>query len=309
MSPAAQLDVRQAYEAALTERGYQSDSAQRAAVDRLQRMYDELVAFKSKRSNAFKKLVNRPDVPRGVWMFGGVGRGKSFLMDCFYASVPVVRKNRVHFHEFMRGVHRELDELKGSANPLDEVARRIARHVAIWNAQGGRPGEVLILVRQRGNRGLPRRRQFGGAAPQTLGEDAHQHQCELRQLLQRVQELLFVEHQRPAVLARRRRRGSRDVGDGRHFAEYLAGQDQLQRLARQHQRDIAFEQQIHAGALGEEAARLVLFDKNPLACRKFFQRAGDLEKRQSQLGVVQRGGLGGRADIGRRRTRRRAGLA
>ncbi len=127
MSPAAQLDVRQAYEAALTERGYQSDSAQRAAVDRLQRMYDELVAFKSKRSNAFKKLVNRPDVPRGVWMFGGVGRGKSFLMDCFYASVPVVRKNRVHFHEFMRGVHRELDELKGSANPLDEVARRIAR--------------------------------------------------------------------------------------------------------------------------------------------------------------------------------------
>jgi len=55
-----------------------------------------------------------------------VGRGKSFLMDCFFAAVPVLRKTRLHFHEFMRGVHHELDQLKGVADPLDEVARRIA---------------------------------------------------------------------------------------------------------------------------------------------------------------------------------------
>ena len=121
------MDVLQAYEAALQQRGYTTDAAQTAAIERLQRMHEELVAFKAQRSNAFKKLVRRPDVPRGVWLYGGVGRGKSFLMDCFYGAVPVVRKTRVHFHEFMRGVHRELDELKGSANPLDEVARRIAR--------------------------------------------------------------------------------------------------------------------------------------------------------------------------------------
>ncbi len=90
-------------------------------------MHDELVAFKAKRSNRLKKLINRPDVPRGVWLHGGVGRGKSFLMDCFYGSVPYVRKIRIHFHEFMRGVHRELDDLKGTADPLDEVARRVAR--------------------------------------------------------------------------------------------------------------------------------------------------------------------------------------
>jgi cell division protein ZapE len=60
-------------------------------------------------------------------MWGGVGRGKSFLMDSFYSVVPVVRKTRLHFHEFMRSVHRQLDELKGIANPLDEVARKIAR--------------------------------------------------------------------------------------------------------------------------------------------------------------------------------------
>jgi len=60
-------------------------------------------------------------------MWGGVGRGKSFLMDSFYSVVPVVRKTRLHFHEFMRGVHRQLDELKGIADPLDEVARRVAK--------------------------------------------------------------------------------------------------------------------------------------------------------------------------------------
>jgi cell division protein ZapE len=121
------LKVTEAYQRALAERGHQADSAQLAAIARLQRMYDELVAFKARRSNRLKKLINRPEVPRGVWMHGGVGRGKSFLMDCFYDAVPVVRKTRLHFHEFMRGVHRELDDLKGQANPLDEVARRLAR--------------------------------------------------------------------------------------------------------------------------------------------------------------------------------------
>jgi len=48
-------------------------------------------------------------------------------MDAFYATVPVVRKTRVHFHEFMRGVHRQLEEVKGQQDPLDEVAKRIAK--------------------------------------------------------------------------------------------------------------------------------------------------------------------------------------
>jgi cell division protein ZapE len=60
-------------------------------------------------------------------MHGGVGRGKSFLMDCFFNSVPLTRKTRLHFHEFMREVHRELQELKGTPNPLDELGKRIAR--------------------------------------------------------------------------------------------------------------------------------------------------------------------------------------
>lgn len=121
------MNVREHYQHVLSERGFRSDEAQRAAVERLQQAYDEWIAFKAQRSNKFKRLIARPEVPRGVYMWGGVGRGKSFLMDSFYSVLPVVRKTRLHFHEFMRGVHRQLDELKGVADPLDEVARRIAK--------------------------------------------------------------------------------------------------------------------------------------------------------------------------------------
>ena len=121
------MNVNEYYENELQTRGYQSDAAQLAAVERLQRCYDEWVGYKARRSNAFKKLISHPELPRGVYMWGGVGRGKSFLMDSFFAVVPVQRKTRLHFHEFMREVHRELEELKGTADPLDELARRVAK--------------------------------------------------------------------------------------------------------------------------------------------------------------------------------------
>jgi cell division protein ZapE len=126
-TPAVTQPVRLAYEAELATRGYVSDPAQLRAIDALERCAAEWAEFKSRRSNAFKKLVNRPDSPRGVYMFGGVGRGKSFLMDCFFGAVPLKRKVRLHFHEFMREVHLELHGLQGTANPLDELAKRIAK--------------------------------------------------------------------------------------------------------------------------------------------------------------------------------------
>jgi cell division protein ZapE len=121
------MNVQEYYQHALTERGFKSDAAQQRAVDRLQQAYDAWVDYKAQRSSTFKRLINRPDVPRGVYMWGGVGRGKSFLMDSFYSMVPVVRKTRVHFHEFMRDVHRQLDELKGVEDPLIDVAKAIAK--------------------------------------------------------------------------------------------------------------------------------------------------------------------------------------
>ncbi|MBV8604479.1 MAG: AFG1 family ATPase [Pelomonas sp.] len=119
--------VSELYEQTLAERGYQSDPAQLRAVAALQRCQDEWADYKARRSNAVTKLLVRPAIPRGVYMYGGVGRGKSFLMDCFFQAVPLTRKTRLHFHEFMREVHRELQELKGMADPLDELGRRIAR--------------------------------------------------------------------------------------------------------------------------------------------------------------------------------------
>ena len=120
------MSVRSAYEAELQLRGYSSDPAQLRAVDALERCATEWAGYKVKRSNSLKKLINRPAIPRGVYMHGGVGRGKSFLMDCFYNAVPLKRKTRLHFHEFMREVHRELRELQGTVNPLDELGRRMA---------------------------------------------------------------------------------------------------------------------------------------------------------------------------------------
>ena len=121
------MSVTAAYEALLAERGYQSDPAQRRAVRALERCRDEWIAYKARRSNTITKLLVRPPIPRGVYMWGGVGRGKSFLMDCFFQAVPLTRKTRLHFHEFMREVHRELQDLKGTVDPLVELARRIAR--------------------------------------------------------------------------------------------------------------------------------------------------------------------------------------
>jgi len=121
------VTVRTKYQAELKARGYQADPAQLAAVTVLEACAREWGRFREKRSNPFKKLINHPPIPKGVYMYGGVGRGKSFLMDCFYSAVPLKRKTRLHFHEFMREVHRELAALSGTANPLDQLAKSIAQ--------------------------------------------------------------------------------------------------------------------------------------------------------------------------------------
>lgn len=121
------VSVTELYQSSLRERGYQSDPAQLRALAALQRCQDEWIAYKSRRSNSITKMLRFPPLPKGVYLYGGVGRGKSFLMDCFYAALPLHRKARLHFHEFMREVHRELLELQGTVNPLDELAKHMSR--------------------------------------------------------------------------------------------------------------------------------------------------------------------------------------
>ncbi len=121
------VSVIERYREALRKRGFATDASQHAAVLRLQRLYEEWSDYKRRRRTALHRLVVKPPLPRGVYLWGAVGRGKTFLMDSFYRCLPLERKRRVHFHHFMRDVHRELDELKGTANPLDALADRIAR--------------------------------------------------------------------------------------------------------------------------------------------------------------------------------------
>ena len=120
------VSVLDLYRHALDIRGFAADESQRVAVERLQRLHDDWVAYKSRRRSALRRMIIKPPLPRGVYMWGGVGRGKSFLMDSFFLALPVVRKLRVHFHQFMRDVHHQLEELKGQVDPLSALARRIA---------------------------------------------------------------------------------------------------------------------------------------------------------------------------------------
>ena len=120
-------DVVTLYRQHLEKRGFVADAAQWRAVERLQQLYQEWTAYKSRRNSALKRLIVKPSLPQGVYLWGAVGRGKSFLMDSFYLCVPLVRKRRVHFHHFMREIHREMNELKGTEDPIAEAAARTAR--------------------------------------------------------------------------------------------------------------------------------------------------------------------------------------
>jgi cell division protein ZapE len=120
-----------AFNAALAARGIVADEAQQAAVIRLQTFYDELIAFKAARRTKLRKLLVHPELPKGVWFWGGVGRGKSFLMDCFFEAVPYQRKRRVHFHAFMREIHERLKAMKHEADPLAKVAAQVARETRL----------------------------------------------------------------------------------------------------------------------------------------------------------------------------------
>jgi len=124
---AAAGDVVSLYQEHLERRGFIADSSQWRAVERLQTLFEEWSAYKARRDTALKRLIVKPPLPRGVYLWGAVGRGKSFLMDSFYLCVPLVRKRRVHFHHFMREIHREMNLLKGTEDPIAEVAARSAR--------------------------------------------------------------------------------------------------------------------------------------------------------------------------------------
>ena len=124
------LSPAERYAQALASGQFMSDEAQAQAVHELDRVWHELIQRFKASKKAFRRF-RRQTSPRGVYMWGGVGRGKTWLMDQFYDSIPFRRKTRMHFHHFMQHVHRELNKLSGQRNPLDAVADQIYKEAVV----------------------------------------------------------------------------------------------------------------------------------------------------------------------------------
>jgi cell division protein ZapE len=112
------------------EHGFALDAAQTAALPRFERLYEDLVGLE-RLDAPLIRLLARKRVVRGLYLWGGVGRGKSFLMDSFFNCAPTARKRRIHFHRFMQQVHRGLAALQGQAEPLAALARDTARETRL----------------------------------------------------------------------------------------------------------------------------------------------------------------------------------
>lgn len=127
-NPDAAMTPLQRYQADLQRPDFFHDAAQENAVRHLQRLYDDLVAGQQD-PGLLGKLFGRkkPQGPiKGVYFWGGVGRGKTYLVDTFFDALPFKQKMRTHFHRFMKRVHEEMKTLKGEKNPLTIIGKRFA---------------------------------------------------------------------------------------------------------------------------------------------------------------------------------------
>ena len=114
---------------------FESDPAQLAVLEHLERLHSDLEHYRQYRQGPVNRLVTnfgggkRP--PRGLYIWGGVGRGKSLMMDAFYGVATLKRKRRVHFHEFMREIHAEMRVHSGTADPLEPISDKIAKQLRL----------------------------------------------------------------------------------------------------------------------------------------------------------------------------------
>ncbi|OQW92001.1 MAG: cell division protein ZapE [Beggiatoa sp. IS2] len=124
------------YQTDLQRADFVHDVAQAQAVQHLQRLYDELIQSWETQHGYFTRLRhqfwrNKAVTIRGLYLWGQVGRGKTYLMDNFYECLPVEQKLRIHFHRFMQQVHHELKQLENIRNPLIMLAEHLAKEIQI----------------------------------------------------------------------------------------------------------------------------------------------------------------------------------
>ncbi|MEE4661809.1 MAG: cell division protein ZapE [Halieaceae bacterium] len=126
------------YHEDLQRADFQEDPAQRLAVEKLDALYHKLVEAELQAqsqpmlSRVWRRLRgDRPEPVRGLYLWGGVGRGKTYLVDTFYDCLPFERKLRIHFHRFMQRVHAELTLREGEVNPLNSIADTLAEEARV----------------------------------------------------------------------------------------------------------------------------------------------------------------------------------
>lgn len=127
------MAIRQAYEKARIAHNLVADAAQERIVDRLGALQDEILAYEAATSawRRWLPAARKTPHPRGIYLWGGVGRGKTFLMDLFFSSLAIKRKRRIHFHRMMHDVHARLKTISGTEDPLNEVAASIAAETSV----------------------------------------------------------------------------------------------------------------------------------------------------------------------------------
>ena len=106
------------------------DPQQRLAMQSLQQIYFDLQEEHAKRAGLLS-VFRKPRVVKGLYLWGGVGIGKTFLMDCFYNCLPFSQKMRMHFHQFMQLIHQKLKQHQGEKNPLDSIAKELSEQVVL----------------------------------------------------------------------------------------------------------------------------------------------------------------------------------
>lgn len=123
------------YQADLQRPGFSHDPAQQLAVEALQRLFEQLLERVAKERTGWQRLTfglgARPTKIKGLYFWGGVGRGKTYLMDTFFDALPFAEKRRLHFHHFMRYVHQQLEVNKGRKEPLTLIATQFAKEVRV----------------------------------------------------------------------------------------------------------------------------------------------------------------------------------
>ena len=107
-----------------------SDPLQLVVVESLEKLQQALIVENTKR-NSFFKFLHQRQLIKGIYLWGGVGIGKTFLMDCFYHTLPFENKFRMHFHKFMRLVHEKLTQHQGEADPLESIAKEFSRDAIV----------------------------------------------------------------------------------------------------------------------------------------------------------------------------------